>query len=83
MEKYDMSLKELIFASDTSSKSTFTLNLKDVFKITSDICEALTICEELMIVHNDLKPGMKYLMFLLIYCFYFRKRAFEYHGKRV
>ena len=51
MEKYDMSLAHLI------KRENFTLGINHVFTMMKQVCEALQACEELMIVHNDLKPG--------------------------
>ena len=58
MEKYDMSLDKFIFKplQPLKRQSTLTLRLSDVSNIMHDVCKALNACEELSIVHNDLKP---------------------------
>ena len=57
MEKYDMSLADVLFGSRKMKVHGFALGIKDVFKAARDICEALVVCEDLKIIHNDLKPG--------------------------
>ena len=63
MEKYDMSLMDLLFGSKTIKvgRNQFSVTLENAFQMMRELCDALSACESLNIVHNDLKPGNEIL----------------------
>ena len=56
METYDMSLDRLI--EPRQEGENYFLTITQVYSMMNQVCDALHACEQLMIVHNDLKPGM-------------------------
>ena len=58
MEKYDTCLQRLLFKTPKIAMNG-GLGVTHVFKMMREICDAMAACEELLIVHCDLKPGDK------------------------
>ena len=59
METYDMSLNKLI--EPRQDGENYFLTITQVYSMMKQVCDALNACEQLMIFHNDLKPGMYFL----------------------
>ena len=58
MEMYDSSLDRI--NEPRREGEDFFLTIYQVYSMMKQVCEALHACEQLMIVHNDLKPGISF-----------------------